>query len=77
MDMLCQIDIIIQTHYMEKVYRIEMKKHYECMVVSVNGVLLWKVRDELLQYDIGKLILINPLMNDDFKNLLLELFQKK
>lgn len=45
--------------------------------MSVNGVLLWKVRDELLQYDIGKLILINPLMNDDFKNLLLELFQKK
>ena len=61
MDMLCQIDIIIQTHYMEKsLQNRKWKKHYECMVVSVNGVLLWKVRDELLQYDIGKLILINP-----------------
>ena len=47
------------------------------MVVSVNGVLLWKVRDELLQYDIGKLILINPLMNDDFKKSAIRIISEK
>lgn len=47
------------------------------MVVSVNGVLLWKVRDELLQYDIGKLILINPLMNDDFKKSAIRIILEK
>lgn len=42
--------------YGKMVYRIENEnKHYDYMVVAVNGNLLWKARDELLQYDIDKL----------------------
>lgn len=38
------------------------------MVLAVNGGILWNVRDEIVQYDIDKLILISPLMNDTFLN---------
>lgn len=38
------------------------------MVLAVNGDILWNVRDEIVQYDIDKLILISPLMNDAFLN---------
>lgn len=34
------------------------------MVLAVNGDILWNVRDEIVQYDIDKLIHISPLMND-------------
>lgn len=66
------------TLYGKKVYRIENEnKHYDCMVVAVNGNLLWKVRDELLQYDIGKLVMINPLMDDDFRNPAIKIVSSK
>ena len=54
---------------MENVYRIEEEnRHYDCMVLAVNGSILRNVRDEIVQYDIDKLILISPLMNDTFLN---------
>ena len=38
------------------------------MALAVNGGILWNVRDEIVQYDIDKLILISTLMNDTFLN---------
>ncbi len=55
--------------YGKKVYRIEEEnRHYDCMILAVNGGILWQVRDEIVQYDIDKLVIISPLMNDAFKN---------
>lgn len=49
------------------VLRIEEEKiHYECVIVAVSGANVWKVRDELLKYDIEKLLIIHPMMDDDF-----------
>lgn len=53
----------------KNVYRIEEEnRHYDCRVLAVNGGILRNVRDEIVQYDIDKLILISPLMNDAFLN---------
>ena len=38
------------------------------MALAVNCGILWNVRDEIVQYDIDKLILISTLMNDTFLN---------
>ena len=55
--------------YGKNVYRIEEEnRHYDCMALAVNGGILWNVRDEIVQYDIDKLILISTLMNDTFLN---------
>lgn len=55
--------------YGKKVYRIEEEnRHYDCMILAVKGGILWQVRDEIVQYDIDKLVIISPLMNDAFKN---------
>lgn len=35
--------------YGKKVYRIEGKnRHYDCMILAVNGEILWQVRDEIV-----------------------------
>lgn len=35
--------------YGKKVYRIEEKiRHYDCMILAVNGRILWQVRDEIV-----------------------------
>lgn len=53
----------------KNVYRIEEEnKHYDCMIVAVNGESLWSVRDQLTGYDIDLLILISPLI--DFGDLI-------
>ena len=66
------------TLYGKMVYRIENEnKHYDYMVVAVNGNLLWKARDELLQYDIDNLVMINPLMNDEFRNPAIKIVSSK
>lgn len=54
--------------YGKRVYKIEEENpHFSCINLAVNGDLLWKVRDELLKYNIDKLILISPLMVDEFR----------
>lgn len=43
------------------VYRIEKYRHkYKCLILSVNSNIIWEVREELLMYDIEKLIIISP-----------------
>lgn len=39
---------------------------YDCMVLAVSSKFVWDVENELEKYDISKLIIINPLMDDDF-----------
>lgn len=54
--------------YGKNVYRIEEEnKHFDCVILAVNGGILWHVRDEIEQYDIDRLILISPLMDDMFE----------
>lgn len=36
------------------------------MILAVNGAIVWDVRKELLNYNIGKLVIISPLMDDKF-----------
>ncbi len=44
----------------------EDNKTYDCMVLAVSGAFVWDVEEELENYDICKLVIINPLMDDDF-----------
>ena len=49
------------------VIRIENEnKSYDCLILAVSGAFVWKVEEELENYDIKKLVIINPLMDDDF-----------
>lgn len=41
-------------------------KTYDCMVLAVSGKFVRDVEKELEKYDICKLVIINPLMDDDF-----------
>lgn len=44
----------------------EGNKSYDCMVLAVSEAFVWDVEEELKSYDICKLVIINPLMDDDF-----------
>ena len=44
----------------------EGNKSYDCMVLAVSGTFVWDAEEELESYDICKLVIINPLMDDDF-----------
>lgn len=49
------------------VFRIEdIDRKYDCVVVAVSGALVWKVEQEIEQYNIDKIVVINPLMDDAF-----------
>lgn len=43
----------------------ENKKPYDCMVVAVSKAAMHSVEKELLNYDIQKIVIINPEMADD------------
>lgn len=48
----------------KEVYRIEdYNKKIECLVLAVNENVLWQTRDELLRYNINKLIIVSPFFN--------------
>lgn len=39
---------------------------YECMVLAVDGSIIWRVEEEIEKYNIHKLVIIHPLLVEDF-----------
>ena len=51
----------------KQVNRIEEENRvYDCIVLAVSGTFVWDVEEELEDYNINKLVILSPLMIDEF-----------
>ena len=52
----------------KEVLRIEkdVERTYDCMIIAISGQFLWEVEEELRRYHINRIIVIHPVMADEF-----------